>query len=59
MIEIKKLTEKDIGRKVLYRNYADKLKEGRITYWDDKFVFVDYYNSGIGSVTKPEDLEFI
>jgi hypothetical protein len=59
MIEIKKLTKKDIARKVLYRNYANKLQEGRITSWNDRFIFVDYYNSGIGSATKPEDLEFI
>lgn len=59
MIEIKSLSEKDRDRKVIYKNRVGKIQEGRITSWNDRFVFVDYYNSGIGSATKPEDLEFL
>lgn len=59
MIDIKTLKENDIDRKVIYHNRVGKIQEGRITSWNDRFIFVDYYNSGTGAATKPEDLEFI
>ena len=51
-----KVTKDDIGRKVIYK---PKNEEGRITSFNDRFVFVDYSNSGRGQATKREDLKFL
>ncbi len=59
MIQINKLQPTDKDRKVVYRPTHGKMEEGRITSWNDSFVFVDYDNTGRGQATKPEDLEFI
>ena len=59
MIDIKTLKESDINRRVIYRNKVGKIKEGRITSWNDKIIFVDYYDNGMGSATNPDYLEFI
>ena len=59
MIDIKKLTEKDIGRKVIYSSYGNQKEEGHITSWNKIFIFVDYGNScGRGIATDPRDLKF-
>jgi len=60
MIKISELTkERDINRKVIYQPQSDHNEEGRITSWNDSFIFVDYSNSGRGIATRPEDLNFI
>lgn len=60
MIDISKLTPKDVNRLVVYTPFSGaKVEQGRITSWNDKFVFVDYTNVGRGNATRPEDLHFI
>lgn len=60
MIDVKKLTPSDINRKVVYSAYEGaKLEEGRITSFNNKFVFVDYQNVGRGQATPPDKLEFV
>jgi len=59
MIDIKTLKENDVDRLVIYKNSRGKLQEGRITSWNDKFIFVDFYNNGMGAATNPKDLEFL
>lgn len=57
MIDITKLTEEDKDRKVIFEN-GEKKEEGRITSWNNTFIFVDYDNTGRGQATKPENLIF-
>lgn len=69
MIDIKTLTEKDIGRRVKYTN-MDSTEFGYITSFNSSCIFVRYYQKikkdgkviprvGITSEgTKPEDLTF-
>lgn len=60
MIDISKLTDKDVNRLVVYTPYVDaKVEQGRITSWNDKFIFVDYTNVGRGVATRPTDLHFL
>ena len=58
---LQNLTLGDIDRKVVYLPSAKygQLEEGRITSFNDHFVFVDYSNSGRGVATNPFDLEFL
>jgi len=65
MIDIKSLTEKDIGGWVIYRDSFNKRPEkGRIKSWNKKFIFVVYACAGewdrfkdyTGVATSPEDL---
>ncbi len=55
MINIKKLTAADIGRKVVYL----QKDEGLITSFNDTYIFVDYQNVGRGQATSPRDLNFV
>jgi hypothetical protein len=58
MINIKELTEKDIGRSVVYTAYNHK-EYGHITSFNEKYIFVDYgKNCGRGTATDPKDLKF-
>lgn len=60
MINIKELSiENDVNRKVIYSPEFGEKEEGRITSWNDTFIFVDYDNTGRGQATRPSDLEFI
>lgn len=59
MIDISRLTDKDVNRLVVYMKFRDKIEQGRITSWNDQFIFVDYTNVGRGVATKPEDLHFL
>ena len=59
MIDIKKLVKDDVGKNVAYTSYVTKIEEGKITCWNDKFIFVDYgKRCGAGDATPPEDLIF-
>lgn len=51
------LTPEHIGRMVIYEN-PPKKEEGRITSYNDSFVFVDYDNTGRGQATPYEFLTF-
>ena len=42
MIDITKLTEADKGRAVTYSSFRRR-EFGRITSWNDKFIFVRYH----------------
>jgi len=69
MIELAQLTEADRSRIVRYRAHG-QIEYGRITSWNDEFVFVRYHlvvyadgreqpRGGMTSeATRPEDLEF-
>ena len=59
MIDIEKLSEEDIKRKVIYTDGTGDIEEGHITSFNKKFVFVDYGKScGRGIATSPNDLKF-
>jgi hypothetical protein len=58
-----KATEKDIGRKVIYRAKSGQLstlppEEGVITSFTDLFVFVRYGGDTHSKATRPNDLEW-
>jgi len=66
MIRIEDLTQKDIGRWVVYNDGIRQPEKGRIKSWNDKYIFVVYNCNGewdrfqdfTGVATNPEDLEF-
>ena len=66
MIDIKKLTEKDVGRYVFYRKVSTLQEMGKIKNWNDKFIFVVYkcnnewdrFQDFTAQATNPEDLFF-
>jgi len=67
MIDLKNITQKDIGKWVIYHDSFDKKAEqGRIKSYNNRFIFVVYACSGewdryqayTGVATRPEDLEF-
>jgi len=70
MIDISMLDENDKGRKVRYTSSnKDKIEEGKITSWNNKFIFVRYYQQNkpyciirygeTSEATDPKDLDFI
>lgn len=53
------LRQEDIGRLVTYTSKGgDKIEHGRITSFNERYVFVDYDNTGRGKATNYEDLNF-
>ena len=67
MIDIKSITQKDIGRWVIYRDSFDgKPEKGRVKSYNSKYIFVVYKCAGewdrfkayTGVATSPEDLEW-
>jgi hypothetical protein len=59
MIKLENLTDKNVGREVIYTSAKGKEEHGKITSWNSKFIFVDYGNNcGRGTATSPEDLTF-
>ncbi len=56
MIKIEELKPEDVGRMVVYQSF-DKKEDGRITSWNDKYIFVDFDNTGRGQACRPSDLE--
>lgn len=68
MIDLKKLSEDDIGRFVEYADIkALKREIGILKSWNDKFIFVVYkcegnwehYYNYTACATRPEDLIFL
>lgn len=65
-MKINNLTEKDIGRWVVYTTPHGSKETGKIKSWNDAFVFVVYHCAGewdnyqdyTGCATRPEDLQF-
>lgn len=70
MIDLNKLTSKDIGRGVTYTRYnmygIGEPVLGRIKSWNDEWIFVVYncdndwknYQEYTAAATRPVDLEF-
>lgn len=70
MIEIKDLTEEDKGRNVRYippHAYGNvrhlDCENGKISFWNDQFIFVKYWRGGrlmfTSEATGPNDLVFV
>jgi len=66
MIDISKLTKKDIGRWVLYKSSIGKNELGKLKSWSRNLIFVVYgcagnwndYQSYTAAATYPKDLRF-
>lgn len=58
MIRIEKLNGKDIGRRVLYHRQFCTPEEGKLTSWNQKFVFVQFKGCN-GEACDPQDVSFI
>jgi len=60
MINPSELKSEHVNRLVVYRSHEGaRPEQGRITSWNDRFIFVDYDNTGRGQATPPEKLDFI
>lgn len=61
MINIQTLNDKHKGREVVYSDRRKRQIEfGKITSWNNTFIFVDYgASNGRGIATRPEDLKFV
>ena len=68
-LSIPELKATDVGRQVQYTSSGgDKVEVGRITSWNDKWIFVRYFmqikptrfarNGCTSEATDPKDLEF-
>ena len=66
MIDIKKLTKKDVGKWVLYERETREPELGIIKSWNKSFIFVVYKCGGnwakfmdyTAALTSPKDLTF-
>lgn len=60
MIEIKNLKEEDKGRVVRYKSTLTEIQHqfGKITSWNDTYIFVDYNGMERGTATGPNRLDF-
>lgn len=48
------------NRLVVYKSHnGARPEQGRITSWNNKFIFVDFDNMGRGQATPPSKLEFV
>lgn len=57
MIEIKDLKPEDVGRIVVYKSGPNgKNEKGKITSWNESYIFVDYYGTDRGTATRPINL---
>ncbi len=53
-------TTDDLGRKVIYHSPGgDKVEEGVITSFNDRFVFVRYGSNTTSAATRREDLTWV
>ena len=57
MINISELTEKDIGRNVLYHREFCESQVGKLSSWNSKYVFVRF-RGPTGEACEPEDVTF-
>ena len=57
MIDIKKLTKEDIDRNIVYHRKYCKTEEGKLSSWNDKYVFVRFKGPS-GEACDPEDVSF-
>lgn len=60
MINPEELKPEHKNRLVVYMSGdGARPEQGRITSWNDKFIFVDFDNTGRGQATLPSKLEFV
>ncbi len=69
MIKLSEMKESDVGRMVVYRSKGgDKVQRGKISSWNDTFIFVNYENypdvapgfyNPTAAATSPEDLAWL
>jgi len=57
MIDIKKLKESDVGRNVTYHREWCEKEFGKLSSWNDKYVFVRFKGPN-GEGCEPEDVSF-
>lgn len=57
MIYIDKLTEKDKGRNIIYHREFCNREVGKLTSWNQKFVFVRF-KGPTGEACEPADVSF-
>ena len=57
MINISTLSEKDVGRKVVYHREHCRREEGELSSWNEKFVFVKF-RGPTGEACEPADVSF-
>ena len=58
MINIKDLTNDDIGRKVVYSvEFCEETEEGEQTSWNSRFIFVRF-KGPTGEACTPENVSF-
>lgn len=58
MIDIKSLSKLDIGKEVCYSPREGFREYGKISSWNEKYIFVKYNGKDTSAATKPEDLTF-
>ena len=66
MININSLTEKDVGKWVIFSRCDGKKELGKVKSWNDTYIFVVYkcadewerFEAYTGAATNPEDLTF-
>ena len=60
MINPEELKPEHKNRLVVYKSHeGSRTEQGRITSWNDTFIFVDFDNTGRGQATSPYKLEFV
>lgn len=60
MIDITQLTDRDIGRGVVYvPGHNAKHEDGIIRSWNESYVFVEYSGSRTPKATRPGDLVWL
>lgn len=57
MIDIKALTEADLGRKVIFEREPCRPVEGELSSWNDRYVFVRF-KGPTGEACEPADIRF-
>lgn len=58
MIIISGLGPADKGREVIYTDMSGKRESGRISSWNDKYVFVRFTAGDTAAACRPDDLHF-
>lgn len=57
MIEISKLKDEDVGRNVIYHREFCTQEVGRLSSWNDKYIFVRF-KGPTGEACEPNDVSF-
>jgi hypothetical protein len=57
MIDIAKLSDADVGRKVVYHREHCRQEEGELSSWNAKVIFVRFRGPA-GEACEPDDVSF-